>query len=129
MGLWEKLFGATKVVQPVRVDDRNFTAEVLHSKVPVLLDVWSEGCAPCRQMETVVMDLATRYQGRVKVAEMCVSTAPQTVGRLNVRGTPTLIYFKDGAEYERVVGMRSSLYHRELIDQELLASAEQHAPA
>jgi hypothetical protein len=41
-----------------------------------------------------------------------------------VRGTPTVLYFKNGREVERVVGFRGFLYHSEFIDQELLDSQE-----
>jgi hypothetical protein len=35
-------------------------------------------------------------------------------------GTPTVIYFKDGREIERVVGFRGELYHDEIIRAEFL---------
>jgi thioredoxin 1 len=124
MGWLGKIFGERKVVQPVALHDGNFHDEVMRSPVPVLVDVWSDGCAPCRQMEPVIMDLAARYEGRLKVAEMNVERAPRTLARLGVRGTPTLLYFRGGREVERVVGLRSSLYHRQLIDDEILGSAE-----
>ena len=120
MGWLDKIFGSNKVVQPVSLHDGNFHDEVMRSPLPVLVDVWSDGCAPCRQMEPIVMDLASRYEGRVKVAELHVQRAPKTLARLGVRSTPTILYFKKGQELERVVGVRSSVYHRQLIDEEIL---------
>ncbi|MBN2359846.1 MAG: thioredoxin [Deltaproteobacteria bacterium] len=107
-------------MQPVSLTDQNFAQEVLQSKLPVLVDVWSDGCAPCMQLEPIVMDLAARYEGRLKVAELHASRAPRTLARLGVRGTPTVLYFKAGREVERVVGFRGSLYHRDFIENELL---------
>ncbi len=47
MGFLSALFGPPEtVVRPVHVDDQNFKAEVRHSPIPVLLDVWGPGCAP-----------------------------------------------------------------------------------
>jgi thioredoxin-like negative regulator of GroEL len=121
MGLLTKLFGpAEPKVWPVHIDDQNFMAEVRRSSLPVLLDVWSPGCAPCKQMESIVFRLAKRYQGRVKVAEINAAGAPHTMRKLFVNGTPTIIYFKKGQEVERVVGLRGELYHQEFIDHELL---------
>lgn len=123
MASWLKtLFTPKKVVQPVALTDQNFTQEVLQSKLPVLVDVWSDGCAPCMQLEPIIMDLAARYDGQLKVAELHASRAPHALARLGVRGTPTVIYFKNGREVERVVGFRGSLYHRDYIDNELLDS-------
>jgi thioredoxin-like negative regulator of GroEL len=121
MGLISRLFGDGERVQPVSVDDDNFEREVLGSDLPVLLDVWGPGCVPCQRLESVIFDLAKRYRGRVKVAEMNAAAAGRTVGRLGVRGTPTVIYFSGGREVERMVGFRGSLYHADFIDNELLA--------
>ncbi len=124
MGFFQKLFGSSKPkAWPVHVDDENFGAEVARSPLPVLLDVWGPGCAPCKQLEPIVVQLATRYQGRVKVAEINAATAPRTMRKLGVRGTPTVVYFKGGREVERVVGFRGELYHADFIDHELLADA------
>ena len=121
MGFLSKLFGPKEPeVWPVHVDDENFKAEVTHSPIPVLLDVWGPGCAPCKQLEPIVIGLARKYQGRVKVAEINAADAPRTMQRLGVMGTPTVVYFKCGHEVERVVGFRGELYHRDFIDNELL---------
>ena len=128
MSFLSKLFGPKEPeVWPVHVDDDNFKAEVTRSQLPVLLDVWGPGCAPCKQLEPVVIRLAKRYQGRVKVAELNAADSPKTMERLGVMGTPTVVYFKDGHVVERVIGFRGELYHQEFIDQELLEPAE--APA
>jgi thioredoxin 1 len=130
MGILSKLFGPkAPTVLPVHVDDSNFNSEVRQSSIPVLLDVWSPLCAPCRQLEPVIIRLATRYQGQVKVAEINASTAPRTMKKLFVSATPTVIYFKKGQELERVEGFRGELYHRDFIDNELLQPADGAANA
>jgi thioredoxin 1 len=122
MGILAKLFGPPEEkVQPIHVDDTNFNAEVRRSSLPVLLDVWGPSCAPCKQLEPIIFRLAKHYQGRVKVAEINAAAAPRTMQKLFVQGTPTVIYFKNGQEVERVVGLRGEHYHQELIDNELLA--------
>jgi thioredoxin 1 len=121
MGFLAKLFGpAEPKVWPVHVDDDNFAVEVRRSSLPVLLDVWGPSCAPCKQMEPIIFRLAKRYQGRVKVAEINAAAAPRTMRKLFVTGTPTVIYFKNGQEVERVVGLRGEHYHQQFIDGELL---------
>ena len=123
MGILAKLFGPPEEkVQPVHVDDNNFNAEVRRSSLPVLLDVWGPSCAPCKQLEPIIFRLAKRYQGRVKVAEINAAAAPRTMKKLFVQGTPTVIYFRNGQEVGRVVGLRGEHYHQELIDNELLAT-------
>jgi thioredoxin 1 len=125
MGFLAKLFGpAEPKVWPVHIDDQNFVNEVRRSSLPVLLDVWSPSCAPCKQMEPIMFRLAKRYQGRIKVAEINAAEAPRAMQKLFVNGTPTIIYFNKGQEIERVVGLRGELYHQEFIDHELLGDEQ-----
>jgi thioredoxin 1 len=123
MGFWTKVFGLEPEKLPVRIDDANFEEEILRSALPVMLDAWGPGCMPCKQLEPIVVSLAGRYEGKVKVAEINVAAAPRAARRLGVRGTPTVIYFRDGREVERVIGLRGELYHQQTIDEVLLGEA------
>jgi thioredoxin 1 len=74
------------------------------------------------------MDLATDYQGRVRVAEMNAAEAMEYTARLGVMGTPTILFFKKGREVHRVTGFVGSRYLREVIEAELLpATPRGHA--
>jgi thioredoxin 1 len=122
MGILATLLGRkTPRVQPVHIDDANFVVEVLRSERPVVLDIWSDGCGPCRMLEPIIMDLAAKYDGRVKVAEANAAEAPHTAARLGVLGTPTVLFFKGRREVERVVGFVGMRYLQEIIEAELLS--------
>lgn len=110
-------------VLPVHVTDGNFVVEVLRSELPVVVDVWSPGCGPCKMLEPVIMSIASRYQGRVKVVEVNAAQAPHTAAKLGVMGTPTVLFFKRRREVERVVGFVGERYIAEIIDAELLGVA------
>lgn len=104
MGILSRLFGpGAPKVMPVHVNDSNCVAEVMRSDVPVVLDVWGPGCGPCKMMEPIVISLAGRYQGRVKVAELNAAESGATAARLGVLGTPTILFFKGRREVDRVV--------------------------
>lgn len=121
MGLLSRLFGPRAPrVQPTHVDDASFANEVVRSRLPVVVDFWSPGCSPCRMLEPVVMDLATDYAGRVKVVEVNAAEAGRTAARYGVMGTPTVVFFRNGREVERVVGFVGSRYLREIVESELL---------
>lgn len=120
MGLFAKLFGLEPVEAPLHLDDDTFDEEVLRSKLPVVVDAWGPGCAPCKQLEPTIVDLARRYRGRVKVAELNIAAAPLAARKLGVRSTPTVVYVRDGREVERVVGLRGAAYHDEIVRTELL---------
>lgn len=106
--------------EPVSLNDGNFSTEVRQTEIPVMVDVWSIGCGPCMQLVPTIKRLAAKYEGRVKVAELNAGQAPKTMHRLGVRSTPTVLFFKDGALVERVVGFRGQHYFEEIIEEELL---------
>jgi thioredoxin 1 len=128
MGWIRKLFAIKDKVQPISVNDDNFETEVLNSDIPVLLDIWTPTCVHCDKLVPIVVGLANRYRGKLKVAEINGAEAPQTMAKYKVRGTPTVIYFVDGQEFERVVGFRGSLYHQDLIENELLPTTSDSPP-
>ncbi|MBM3321948.1 thioredoxin [candidate division WOR-3 bacterium] len=86
------------------VNDSTFESEVVNCAQLVLVDFWAPWCGPCRMIAPVVEKLAERYEGRLKVCKLNTDEAPDTPGRFNVHGIPTLIVFEDGKEVERVVG-------------------------
>ncbi len=115
MSFLGKLFGLTPKKMPFHLDDANFEAEVFTSNLPVLIDVWGPSCGPCKQLEPIIMDLAARYDGRVKVCELSAAGAPRAATLLRVQHTPTVFYFLEGRELERIPGFRSSLFHEQSI--------------
>lgn len=116
MGWLRKLMGLETGPMPVSINDDNFEQEVLASELPVVLDVWSSTCAPCKKLEPIIVDLTRTYAGRVKVCELGVETGMRAAAHLGVRGTPTVLYMHGGRELERVVGFRGSLYHEQTIE-------------
>jgi thioredoxin 1 len=122
MGWLKKLVGLETGPMPLSVNDSTFEREVLQSDLPVVLDVWSSTCAPCKKLEPIMIDLARAFKGRVKVCEMGVEVGGRSAARLGVRSTPTVVYLQGGKELERVIGFRGSLYHEQTI-QELFGIA------
>ena len=129
MGLLRWLGLAQEEQEPVALDDKNFHQEVMRSDVPVLVDVWSPGCQPCVALAPTIKRLAAKYDGQVKVCHLDASAAPKTTGRLRIRGTPTVLFFKRGRVVETVVGLRGQHYFEEIIEEDLLELSEEAATA
>lgn len=120
MGFLKKLFGdSIPDKQPVHLTDENFNAEVLDSEIPVIVDFWGPGCPPCKQLEPVIMKLAGKYDGRVKVCEANTRETIAAAQRYNIRATPSVLYFAPGGRLvTQVRGFRGRLYHEEILQVE-----------
>jgi thioredoxin 1 len=86
------------------VTDENFKSEILDSAIPVLVDFWAAWCGPCRAIAPVVEELATQYEGQVKIGKCNVDENPKTPGQYGIRAIPTLILFKNGTVAEQITG-------------------------
>ena len=101
------------------VTDQNFEQAVLNSEVPVLVDFWGEACPPCKALAPTVEQVAQQYEGRAKVVKMSVDDNNRVPTRYGIRGIPTLIMFKGGAEADRTVGPTSKDNIARMIDRAL----------
>jgi thioredoxin 1 len=82
-----------------------FTAEVLESGTPVLVDFTAVWCAPCRVMRPVLDELAAD-RGDVRFVTLDIDEEPELAARYDVLSAPTFILFRDGAPVLRLVGSR-----------------------
>jgi len=88
----------------IEVTDDTFTAEVLESDQPVLVDFWAPWCGPCRQLSPTVERFAKDVSGTIKVAKHNTQDHPEVAVKYRVTAIPTLIMFKGGEEVHRLIG-------------------------
>ena len=86
------------------VTQNDFEAQVLGSDAPVLVDFWAEWCAPCRQLSPVIKQLAEEYGPKLRVAKIDADANPALAAQYNVRALPTVLFIKDGAVRDSLVG-------------------------
>ena len=99
------------------VNEATFDSEVLKSPVPVLVDFWAEWCGPCKMLSPVLDELATHYQGKVKIAKVNVDDNQQLAAQFNVMNIPMLLLFNSGQVVKQMMGLRAKKAYIQDIDQ------------
>ena len=98
------------------VSDSSFEADVLQSDKPVLVDYWAEWCGPCKMIAPALDQIASEYQGRLKVAKLNIDENQATPPKYGIRGIPTLMIFKNGNLEATKVGALSKTQLAAFID-------------
>ena len=87
----------------VNINETNFSDEVIRSDRPVLLDFWAPWCGPCRMVGPIVEEIA-QERTDIKVAKVNVDEEPELARRFGVMSIPTVVFLKEGREFDRKVG-------------------------
>jgi len=104
----------------------NFQQAVMEASAttPVLVDVWADWCAPCKQLMPILEKLAEEYQGNFQLAKVNADQQQELTASLGVRSLPTIILVKDG---QAVDGFNSALPEseiRKILEKHIEAPAE-----
>ena len=101
------------------INDSSFEDEVINSSTPVIVDYWAEWCGPCKMIAPLLENIATNYEGRLKVAKLNIDENPLTPPKYGIRGIPTLMIFKNGVVEATKVGAVSESQLTSFIDETL----------
>jgi thioredoxin 1 len=87
-----------------RLSEADFEREVLASELPVLVDLYADWCAPCKQMEPVLEDLARELKDKLKVVRVDVERNRSLAQAFGVRSIPMLVLIAGGRPVNQLVG-------------------------
>jgi thioredoxin len=104
----------------LNVTDDTFTAEVLESDAPVLVDFWAAWCGPCRVMNPLLADLAAERDD-LRIVKLDTDAHQAVAARYGVLAMPTFLLFRHGEEVLRLVGSRP----RKRLESELAQALEE----
>ena len=91
-------------MKPITFTDENFEEEVLKSDKPVVIDFWAEWCGPCRMIAPIIEELASEYDGKVKVGKLDVDSNQDTSVKYGVRSIPTVLFMNNGEVVDKIIG-------------------------
>ena len=105
------------------VSSSTWETEVDKAQGLVLVDFWAVWCGPCQMVAPIVDELATEYNGKLKVMKLNTGENPDVAGRYGIMSIPTLLFFKGGQPVDKVVGAVPKKVLKDAIDRLLTATA------
>jgi thioredoxin 1 len=96
----------------VNITTENFDDKIKNSKI-ALLDIWAEWCGPCKTLSPIIEQVSSELPEEIVVGKMDAEQNMEFLKSMNVRNIPTIIFYKEGVESTRTVGVKTK---REILD-------------
>jgi thioredoxin 1 len=106
----------------IDVTSQDFAEQVLSAEQMVVVDFSSERSSSCQIFNPEFAAVSKEYQGRVTFAKLDVDSNEELTSQWNVDGIPTVIFFKNGQEINRIKGILMRDRLRRQVEGALLAS-------
>lgn len=103
----------------IKLTSGNFDGEVTKSSVPVLVDFWATWCGPCRMVSPIIGELASEYDGRIKVGKVNVDEEGSLAAQFGIVSIPTIILFVNGKPADKLIGAHSIDDFEDMIEKHL----------
>jgi len=100
----------------INTSNKSFQKDVIESKLPVLVDFYANWCGPCKMLSPLLEDAATEYEGQLNISKIDADVNSDIVQKLNVRGLPTILLFKNGKVEATKVGALTRQQLKDFID-------------
>ena len=94
--------------------------KALSSDKLMMVDFWATWCGPCQMLGPVIEQLAEEYEEQdVIIGKVDVDENPELARRYGVMSIPTVIFLKDGEEFDRKVGAMPAEVYADALDEAL----------
>ena len=102
----------------LHLNESEFNEKVAGSSV-AMVDFWATWCGPCKMLAPVIEDIGKKYDGKAVVAKVDVDENQSLAAKYGVMSIPTVIFFKDGKEIDRKVGVQPASVYTQTLDANL----------
>lgn len=97
-----------KIIDEARyITEASYNAEVVNNPGVTLLEMYTDSCGYCKQLNPVLDEIAKEYKGVIKVVKVNAEQERKLAMGFMLRGVPTLILFNDGRQLDMKAGAMS----------------------
>lgn len=106
----------------IELSPENFEKEVLKSKLPVAVMFYVSYSGPCIEFAPIIEAVSKKYTGKMKFARLDAEKYAQLATKhINVETEiPTILFFKNSEELDRILGSYSEYALNAKIDNILI---------
>lgn len=94
--------------------------ELIEGKTPVLVDFYTDWCAPCKMMTPILKELKSMLGDQINILKIDAEKNADAAIRYQVRGVPTLILFHQGQIVWQQAGVVQANQLKQIIESHTL---------
>lgn len=102
----------------LHLNESEFDAKITSAPL-AMVDFWATWCGPCKMLAPVIDSIAGKYGDKAVIAKVDVDANPGLAAKYGVMSIPTVIFFKDGKEIDRKVGVQPAGVYTQTLDANL----------
>ena len=84
-----------------------------------MVDFWAVWCGPCKMLAPAIDAIGEQYEGKALIAKVNVDEEPALAAQFGIMSIPTVVFLKNGREFDRKVGLMSGQVFVDLLEQNL----------
>lgn len=123
--------GSANAVKPEMLTKANFLTKVADYETnpqtwkylgdkPAIIDFYASWCGPCKMIAPILEELATEYNGQIRIYKVDVDNEQELAGRFGITSIPALLFVPMEGEPKMIEGAMSKAEFQKKIDQLLL---------
>ena len=82
-----------------------FENDILKASVPAMVDFFATWCGPCKMLSPVIDEISEEFEGKAVIAKVDSDQLGEICADYSIKLLPTLVFFKDGKEVDKIVGV------------------------
>ena len=99
------------------VDDNNFEKEVKNSHVPVMIDIYSDSCMPCKILYPILKELNEKFSDKLKICKANMELNSTLISKYKISSVPTILFLNNGDMVKKITGLRNKMFLEKSIEE------------